>query len=65
MFTNKIVGLEMMGVLQVTFFITADYDFLHPLLAPISYLKYVNGYNAKIVESVEGVPVPIRAMNYN
>ena len=37
-----------MGVLQLTFFVSADYDFLHPVMAPISYLKYVNGYNLKM-----------------
>lgn len=64
-FTNKIVGLEMMGVLQIAFFALADYDFLHPLMAPLSPMKYVNGYNYKIEKSNKGVPIPLRAIDYN
>lgn len=65
LFTNKIVGLEMMGVLQVAFFVLADYTFLHPLLAPLRFLRYVNGYNHKVVGHNENVPIPLKAIDYN
>ena len=55
----------MMGVLQVAFFVIADFDFLHPLIAPLRFLKYSNGYNIKMNDNNKGVPIPIRAMDYN
>ena len=64
-FTNKIVGLEMMGVLQISFFVLADFDFLHPLMASLIYLKYVNGYNLKLVSNDKLVPIPVRALDYS
>ena len=65
MFTNKIVGLEMMGVLQVAFFVLADFDFLHPLLAPLIYFKYVNGFNMKLNLNGVKLPIPVQALDYN
>lgn len=55
----------MMGVLQIAFFVLADYDFLHPLMAPLRLLKYVNGYNFKVVKENYGVPIPFKAIDYN
>ena len=46
--TNKIIGLEMMGVLQIAFFVLADVNLVNPLLAPLLYMKTVNGFNIQI-----------------
>jgi hypothetical protein len=38
----------MMGVLQIAFFVLADMKLINPLLAPLLYMKSVNGINVGI-----------------
>ena len=41
----KIVGLEMMGILQLLYFDMAFYDFINLYVEPFLSLKSVNGLN--------------------
>lgn len=45
LFSNKIIGLELMGVLQISFLILADLKLVNPLLAPLLTMKSLNGFN--------------------
>ena len=49
MFTNKIVGIEMMGVIQIAFFALANLSFLTPYMKAMAKLKMVNGFNYEYV----------------
>lgn len=45
LFSLKIVGLEMFGVIQLSFFILSDYDYVNPLLIGVLGRSEVNGIN--------------------
>lgn len=45
LFSLKIAGLEMFGVLQLSYFILSDYDYMNPLLLGVLNRKEVNGLN--------------------
>ena len=47
LFSLKIAGLEMFGVLQLSYFILSDYDFVNPLLLGVLDRKEVNGLNTQ------------------
>ena len=64
LFCNKIIGLEMMGVMQIAFFVLADMKLINPLLAPLLYMKSVNGININIGENGAKVPISVSAMSY-
>ena len=64
MFTNKVVGIEMMGVVQIAFFALASMDFLTPLMSPLAKIKEVNGFNLQY-DHAKGVPISIMALDYN
>jgi hypothetical protein len=44
----KIVGLELFGVLQLSFLTLGDIDHLNPLLASFTQLSSSNGLNLKV-----------------
>ena len=48
-FSCKIVGLELFGVLQLAYFTLADHSFFHSYLAPLTSFKTLNGINLKMV----------------
>lgn len=54
----------MMGVLQIAFFVLADMKLVNPLLAPLLYMKSVNGINIDIGENGAKVPISVSAMSY-
>lgn len=45
LFSLKIVGLEMMGTLQLSYILLSDYDYVNPLLVGVLSRKEVNGLN--------------------
>ena len=45
LFTRKMVGVEMMAVLQIAFFSLISLESLNPSFKALSSLQYVNGYN--------------------
>ena len=53
-----------MGVLQIAFFILADLKLVNPLLAPLLYMKSVNGFNVEMASKGAEVPIRISAMSY-
>ena len=63
MFTNKIVGIEMMGVIQIAFFSLANLSFLTPYLKPLAKLKMVNGFNFKYIDNKD-TPINISGLDY-
>lgn len=64
LFSNKIIGLEMIGVLQVAFIILADIKLVNPLLAPLLQMKSVHGFNIEIKEEGAKVPIRVSALDY-
>lgn len=54
-----------MGVLQISFFVMADMNLVNPILAPLLYMKSVNGFNLNAELPGSEVPTRISAMNYN
>ena len=49
-FSCKIVGLELFGVLQLAYFTLSSHDFLNLYLSPLISFKTFNGLNLKLVQ---------------
>ena len=49
LFSCKIIGLELLGVLQLAYFSLGSYDFLNLYLEPMTKCKIFNGINIKLV----------------
>lgn len=45
LFSMKIAGLEMFGLVQLNYFILSDYDYINPLMIGMLGRKEVNGIN--------------------
>lgn len=45
LFTNKFIGIEMIGVVQVAYIALLMINLLHPFLQPMQYINIVNGPN--------------------
>lgn len=71
-FRGKIIGLELLGVLQVAFYSLANAEFVHFLLVPFLRLKpFVAGYNADLLRYPSSyltdnhfVPYRVEAMGF-
>ena len=50
LFTKRYIGVEMMGVAQVAFFGLMIINYWEPILSSMSYMRYVNGFNAQMKE---------------
>lgn len=50
LFSKRYIGVEMLGVAQVAFYGLMIIDFWEPVLASLSNLVYVNGFNVKMKE---------------
>jgi hypothetical protein len=53
----KIVGLELFGVLQLSYFTLSSHDFLNVYLAPLTKFKTFNGLNMNFVSDSSKIPV--------
>ena len=50
LFSGKIVGLELFGILQIAYFSLAEHSFLNIYLAPMLDFKMFNGLNIKLLQ---------------
>ena len=48
-FSCKIVGLELFGALQLSYFTLADHTFFNSYLAPLTSFKSLNGINLNLI----------------
>lgn len=55
-FTCKIIGLELFGVLQLAYFSLAEHSFLNIYLAPLLKLSSFNGFNVGLLPETSSVP---------
>lgn len=61
----KIIGLELIGVLQLAYLSLANMDNLNTMLQPLMYLKTTNGLNMPIVTSSSSViPERVASISY-
>ncbi len=47
---DKVIGVELFGVWQISFLALATVDLVQPLLSPLLDLKILNGYNGPAVD---------------
>ena len=45
LFSAKIVGLELFGILQLSYFVLASHSFLNIYMAPLANFRLFNGLN--------------------
>lgn len=48
--TDKVIGIELFGVLQLAHLVIADMTFVMPQLSPLMNLSMVNGFNPSLTE---------------
>lgn len=66
MFCDKVIGIELFGVMQVAFLSLADLSRIHPMLSPLMNFSIVNGYNAKLIDSPDSaLPNSVKAIGYS
>ena len=58
----KIVGLELFGVLQLSYFTLSSHDFLNVYLAPLTKFKTFNGLNLNFVSDSSKIPLSMEKM---
>lgn len=64
--TDKVIGVELMGVLQLAYLSVSNLNFVQPLLSPLMNLSMVNGYNMELMSrSTSNLPNRIREIGYN
>jgi hypothetical protein len=56
MIRSKIVGLELIGIFQLAFFILATQSKINPILSPLANWDYINGYNFNYLKNVKNMP---------
>lgn len=62
---GKFIGVEMMGVVQISYIGLMIINYLHPVLAPFSKISFVNGFNNLFTSSsTNSIPNRITALNY-
>jgi hypothetical protein len=66
MFCDKVIGVELLGVLQLAHLSVSDLNGVHPLLSPLMDLSKVNGYNPDLLErDTVGLSNRIREIGYD
>ncbi len=70
LFTSKFIGVEMVGVVQVAFVGLASINNIHPLLAPLAQIGFVNGLNSLFTNQQQSqlsgnVPIRASALEYD
>ena len=63
LFSVKIIGLQLFGVLQLAFFNLADNQYVNLYLSPLLDWRYINGFNINL-ENGSIVPVRIQSLRY-
>lgn len=68
LFTSKFIGIEMIGVVQVAYIALIMINQLHPFLASIKYINFVNGPNSAFLNDrltlTNPLPNRITALEY-
>jgi hypothetical protein len=65
MVCDKVIGVELFGVLQLAYLSTSDLNSVQPLLSPLMNMSIVNGYNADFTTSVGLLPNRVREIGYD
>lgn len=65
MVCDKVIGVELFGVLQLAHLATSNLNSVQPLLAPLMNLSIVNGYNLDLSQSVSMLPNRVREIQYD
>lgn len=63
LFTNKMVGLELMGVLQLAFFTLSQFDHLNLYLSALANFKMLNGFNIVVYDEMRNDALPKQVSN--
>ena len=61
---DKVIGVELFGVLQLAYLCVSDLNNVQPLLSPLMNMSIVNGYNPSILSEHFGVPNRIKTIGY-
>lgn len=64
MFCDKVIGVELFGVLQLAYLCVSDINNVQPLLSPLMNMSIVNGYNPPLFDQHANVPRRIRVIGY-
>jgi hypothetical protein len=66
MFCDKVIGVELFGVLQLAHLSVSDLNSVQPLLSPLMNLSIVNGYNPDLLDrDTFGMPKRVREIGYD
>lgn len=66
MFCDKVIGVELFGVLQLAYLSVSDLNSVQPLLSPLMNMSIVNGYNPEILQKdTYGMPKRVREIGYD
>lgn len=60
MLCDKVIGVELFGVLQLAHLSTSNLNSVQPLLSPLMNLSIVNGYNMDLKSTVSMLPNRVR-----
>lgn len=58
----KIIGLELIGVIQLAYFSLAQQENINVLLEPFMKMNEINGFNADWIKESESLPDPVSAL---
>lgn len=61
----KIVGLELFGVLQLSYFTLGSHDFINIYLSPLANFKTLNGLNILFISEDSSLPQSLEYMKVN
>ena len=65
-FVGKIVGLELIGVLQLAYFVLAQQENVNIMLEPFMKLGQMNGVNINLIKNEKkNMPDTISSLGYN
>lgn len=62
---DKVIGVELFGVLQLAHLTTSDLNSVQPLLSPLMNMSIVNGFNLNLTSSTSLLPNRVREIGYN
>ena len=62
---DKVIGVELFGVLQLAYLATSDLNSVQPLLSPLMNMSIVNGFNLNLTSNTSLLPNRVRGIGYN
>lgn len=64
--TDKVIGVELFGLLQLSYLSVSNLNYVQPLLSPLMNLSIVNGINLNLFQrNTADLPDRIREIGYN